>query len=109
MHNKNIAYRISLYIHFHPDEVLDIKTLAEKYGISKYMLERLFRNVFGQTVHQYIVMVRLDKAYRLLTETDLPIKQIVSMVGYRSVPTFARHFKARYHKTPGNVRGNCQL
>ena len=50
----------------------------------------------GMPYIDYLTQVRMEKACQLLTETDMPIKEIVWQVGYIDDSSFRKKFKARY-------------
>ncbi len=54
----------------------------------------------------YLTEIRTTEAHRLLTESELQIKEIAFAVGYKHVATFNRAFRDRYNCTPGSVRSN---
>ena len=47
---------------------------------------------------------RLEKAYNLLKNTDLPVTQISFDVGFSNVSYFIRSFKEKYKVTPKELR-----
>lgn len=102
--DMHTARQTADYILQHLDKPLDIPSLTAISGRSKYSLERIFKKTFNQTVHQFILTKRLEAAYRLLTTTDLPIKQLAAMTGFRSITTFTMQFRKKYDVTPGALR-----
>ena len=51
-------------------------------GCSASLLQRLFRKTLGRTVVQEIQRVRMEKAKKLLRDTDTPIGEIAQLCGY---------------------------
>jgi len=56
------------------------------------------------TVTDHIEKLRMDKAIRLLIETDYNITKISAQIGYSSDNYFIRKFKQLYHITPNEYR-----
>jgi AraC family transcriptional regulator len=83
---------------------IDLNAVAREVGMAAHHLHRVFRAVEGATLHQRIVQFRLEKAKRLLQETEIPISRICKRVGYSSVPSFTRLFRSRFGKPPSAFR-----
>lgn len=90
------------------ERVADPPTLAELarlVGLPVKRLDRLFREVFGTTPFGWVRDYRLTLAHRLLTEENLPIKQVAHRLGYANVHNFTHAFTARFGVSPGALRG----
>lgn len=83
---------------------LTLAELAQVACLSPNHLMRTFKQLFGQTPHQYIVTRRLTSAQRLLTETDYPITDICFAVGFESLGTFSWSFRRRFGLAPTEYR-----
>ena len=57
------------------------------------------------TCHDYLLNLRLDLAKVMLTNTELPINEISSRVGYPDANYFAKLFKNVTGRTPSQYRG----
>ena len=69
-----------------------------------YHFMRFFKKYTGKTCIQFIKNYRLEKAYNLLKNTDLPVTQISFDVGFSNVSYFIRSFKEKYKVTPKELR-----
>lgn len=67
-------------------------------------MSRLIRKNTGHTYKELVQRRRFRKAVELLVETDLPVNDIVSAVGYENSSYFYRKFKERYRITPNEYR-----
>ncbi|MDR2755034.1 MAG: XylR family transcriptional regulator [Planctomycetaceae bacterium] len=92
------------YIHTQPLNTLTIHKLAEHLAISRRTLELKFRRVLGKTVLQEIHKVRLDRAKRLLQETEMSIPEIAEDVGFATGSYFIQIFKNELGVTPSKYR-----
>ena len=91
------------YIREHCDTV-SVAFLAQRYGYSEAYFSRLVRNRCGMGARQMIISARLDRAQELLRNTDLPVRDIASMVGYTSYSHFNRMFRKAHHMSPAAYR-----
>ncbi len=78
----------------------DIAWLAKKLGISRTHFTMLFTESVGLSPHAYLTDVRLSRAAKLLTGSDLSVGEIASAVGYKSVERFSAAFSSRYSISP---------
>jgi two-component system, response regulator YesN len=78
---------------------LTVRTLSKAIGRQPAYLGRVFRQVVGSTVRDYLTGVRLNRAAQLIRE-GVKIEAVALSVGYRSKKNFYRQFKRRYGTTP---------
>ncbi len=71
-----------------------------------YYISRLMKRYSPYTFTQYVQRRRLVQAVYLLTETDIPIEDIITDVGYENSSHFYRLFKQTYHMSPREYRKN---
>ena len=83
---------------------INITTLANICHYNEYHFMRFFKKYTGKTCIQFIKNYRLEKAYNLLKNTDLPVTQISFDVGFSNVSYFIRSFKEKYKVTPKELR-----
>ena len=74
-------------------------------GLNKNKLNDLFMKQASMTCHDYLLTLRIDLAKSMLTNTELPINEIASRVGYPDAGYFAKIFKHVTGKTPSLYRG----
>lgn len=89
-----------------PEEYESIVSLARKIGINDFKLKKGFRQLYGCSVFDYLVQVKMEKAKILLEETTLPIADIAYMTGYSDPPNFTAAFKRIYGIKPMDLRKN---
>lgn len=77
-----------------------VRELARELGTNTQKLQYGFKEIFGQTVNQYMQTRRLDEAIILLRNTDLSITQISDRVGIKSKSYLTKIFKIKYGITP---------
>lgn len=86
------------------DSNLNMNALAEHLSISTVTLSIEFKEFIGMSPSDYLTLLRIEKAKKLLRESTLSIKEICSAVGYYDVPNFTRRFKKYTAQTPVQFR-----
>ena len=82
----------------------DYELLAREVGVSAGTLRRRFKAATGSPIHAFVVRERVARARTLLAETDRPLKDIASSLGYANVYFFARQFRQVAGVAPGVFR-----
>lgn len=81
-----------------------VDSLAQAIGMSRSRFAERFRELVGTGPMNYVADWRLQRALRLLSETDLTIKAIAAQIGYQSAGAFARAFKEKFESSPAEYR-----
>lgn len=97
---------MTAYLNDHYREDITLDDLAEKFYISRSYLTRIFKETTGITVVQYLTVVRIRQAARLLRETDSPITEIADLCGFGNVTYFEKVFNRIRGMTPRQYRKN---
>ena len=74
-------------------------------GISASYLSRIFIETYGVKFTQWLNDLRIEKAKRLLLESDHLIRDISQEVGFLSIQNFMRVFKQKTGVKPSEYRG----
>lgn len=83
---------------------ISLVTVADQFGISIYMVSRLFKNQTGAGFKEYITAKRLELASQMLADTKEPVSAIALKVGFENPTYFASLFRARYGVAPSKYR-----
>lgn len=83
---------------------ITIKSLAKQFGINPTTLKTVFKDVYGSSLASHMKTHRMEKAALLLAQTDLPVSEIASRVGYESQSRFAQAFYECYKAKPLQYR-----
>lgn len=86
----------------HYAEPVLLADYAQSLGYSVQHLNRLFRQTYGVTMHQYLDEVRFAKAQQLL-RLDMTVQDIATALGMES-NYFIRAFKRIHGMTPGQYK-----
>lgn len=82
--------------------------VARHVGVSRHVLERKFRHLVGRSVHAEIRQVQIARIKQLLTETDMPLKNIADLVGIPHTEYVNVMFSRHVGMTPGMFRREHQ-
>ncbi len=97
--------RAKEYIEQHfEDPMIGLYSISEQLGISNTYLSTAFKKQYGLGVAQYINYLRVEKAKKMMVNTEYSIKEIAFRVGFTSDMTFIRVFKQFEHITPGKYK-----
>lgn len=100
-----IAYQIRRYIdENYENEDTSLSDIAQEFSVSESYICIVFKKVFDDTVNQYMIEKRINKAKEYLKNTNKKIKEISELVGYRDSNYFIRIFKKTTGMTPADYR-----
>lgn len=97
------------YCEDHYAEPLTLGEVAEQVHLSKYYISRLFNQKLKLSFSDYLNMLRVRRATRLLEKTDKKIADISEDVGFGSIRSFNRAFLGIMKMTPIAFRQQCQV
>jgi AraC family transcriptional regulator of adaptative response/methylated-DNA-[protein]-cysteine methyltransferase len=81
-----------------------VEALAASLGVGARHLTRLFDKHLGASPGQLARTARLQRAKRLLDDTKLPMTEIASLAGFRSLRRFNAVFAEVYKRAPTEIR-----
>ncbi|MBE7047458.1 MAG: helix-turn-helix domain-containing protein [Ruminococcaceae bacterium] len=96
------------YIENHYNENLNLQDVSKTLNVDKAHFCRLFKKATDTSFVQYLNFVRIQKAEKLLTETELSISEISHRVGFSSPTYFAETFRMIMNCTPRFYKKNKQ-
>ncbi|MFO7853881.1 MAG: GlxA family transcriptional regulator [Paracoccaceae bacterium] len=97
--------RVISLMHENIEEPVSAAQLAADVGMSTRQLERLFRRYLDRSPKRYYLELRLEKARRLLLQTDMSVINVALACGFTSPSHFSKCYRAHYRRTPYRERG----
>ncbi|MCU0619701.1 MAG: AraC family transcriptional regulator [Gemmatimonadaceae bacterium] len=91
-------------LHADPAQPWTLASLAQAVGCSRSALAERFRAAMGEPPLAYLRRVRLQRAMRLLTDSDRTLEQVAAAVGYGDAFGFSKAFKRAIGESPGEFR-----
>ncbi len=85
-------------------ERITIEELSRQYLMNPTTLKAAFKQVYGTSIAAHMKQHRMERAAKLLRETNMSVAEIAQAVGYDSQSKFAAAFKACYRVLPREYR-----
>lgn len=104
----DIIGRVQSYIQQFLHEDLSLNRLAELVYLSPPYFSKMYKQVTGKGLLDYINETRINKAKLLLKTTDKKIQDIAAEVGLESAPYFTRLFRKKTGVTPQDYRDSIK-
>jgi AraC-like DNA-binding protein len=86
------------------DQPLRLADAAREACISPYHYHRLFARTFGETPHEFLTRLRIDRAKQLLVREQLPVTEVCLAVGYESLGSFSSRFRSLVGYSPSEFQ-----
>ncbi|MBU2985182.1 AraC family transcriptional regulator [Saccharophagus degradans] len=102
---KKRIERVIQYIEANLDNKISLAEVANVSHFSAYHFHRIFTAIVGETVNDYIVRRRLERAVNLLIfKTELSVTQVALDTGFSSSANFSKAVKLHFGFTPSEIR-----
>jgi AraC family transcriptional regulator of arabinose operon len=95
-------------IALHSDESLSVASLSQKIGLERSYFYRLFKKKTGQSIEEYLLSTRLEKAKKALLESGERIQDIALHSGWSSYLSFLSYFQKKTGLSPREFRSRYQ-
>lgn len=96
----NIIKTAKDYIDSHFDKDISLDDVSRVVNISPYYFSKIFKEESGLNFIEYLTNIRIDKAKKLLENSNLSVKEICVSCGYSDPNYFSRSFKKNVGVTP---------
>lgn len=105
-YSNHIVKATQEYLENHYAEDITLEDIAEQVNISPQYFSKLIKKTTGFNFIDWLSMLRVKKAKELLTNSNLTVKEVCFMVGYKDPNYFSRIFKKRIGITPSEYVKN---
>ena len=96
--------RVAGFLADHYREAHSLDELSSLFFTNKYYLTRIFKQVTGFTICEYLHIQRIQKAQEFLRTSLLPITEIALLVGFENVSYFEKIFSRYCTQSPRDYR-----
>ena len=83
---------------------IQVEEVAKYAGMSVSALESKFKKLTNDSIYNYLIRLRMEKAKKLLTETNYAVTEIAQRCGYENLFYFCNSFKKYVGMTPTKYR-----
>jgi len=99
-----VIAKVKAYINMHLSSDFSLEDAALNAGVTSFYLSKLFREETNETFVNYVTELKMEKAARLLRESDMSIKEISAATGYNDQNYFSKIFKNKFELSPSEYR-----
>ena len=99
IHVSPLVQQVSSYLDAHIDEAISLDAVAQAAFLSKYYLERKFKEETGASIYQMLLQKRMIRARNLMRE-GFPLMQVAMHCGFADYSGFYKAFRSAYGVSP---------
>jgi AraC-like DNA-binding protein len=82
----------------------NIRDIARTVGLNETVLTHGFKAIYGETIFDFSVRCRMQRALTLLRERRITVAEVAPAVGYHHATSFATAFRRHFGLRPKDVR-----
>ena len=95
---------IRKFMQEHYGEELTLSALADRFHYNVAYLSDMFRRTTGSTFSECLLAIRMERASKLLLDTEMKIVRVSELTGFSSPAYFSNVFKSYYGVGPNEYR-----
>lgn len=103
-YTPSLAQRVKAYLEARYSEKVAISEVADHFGVHPNHLSRCFNREYQCSPKQFLTELKLEKARQMLTETDMPVTLVASLLNFEDQHAFSRSFRKHYGFPPSACR-----
>ncbi|KGX93725.1 AraC family transcriptional regulator [Pontibacillus halophilus JSM 076056 = DSM 19796] len=96
--------QIKNYVIDHAHQDLSLERISKEVALSPIYISKLFKEKLGVNYITFLTDCRLEKAKKLMRDSEKSMKEISIEVGYHDPNYFSKVFKKSYHMSPTEYR-----
>ncbi|MEH7379080.1 response regulator [Bacillus sp. JJ1533] len=101
---KTGIHLIEEYVRQNYQNEINLQEIADRFFFSREYISRKFKQEFDDTITDYVMKIRMEKAKELLENPNLKIYEVANLVGYQNEKYFSRLFKKLVGVRPNDYR-----
>lgn len=105
---NHLAVEIKDYIESHLEGNVRVSEICAHLGYSKTYLSRVFHEMSGETMANYITLRKIDRAKTLVREQKMNFSEIAEVLGFNNPQYFSRVFKRVTGMSPSEFRESLE-
>lgn len=83
---------------------LSLRSLAKQFTLNEFKLKKGFKELYHQSVFNYIHTLRMQHAKMLLQQDNRMVNEVADLVGYSSIHNFSNAFYKKFGYRPGMLK-----
>lgn len=99
-----LVVKVSNYVQQHLSEPIKTEDIAKTLFMGRSRLSTNFKNETGMNLSEYITLIKIDEAKRLLRYSNKSFSSIASYLGFSSQSHFSKVFKEATETSPFDYR-----
>jgi two-component system response regulator YesN len=107
--NEQIENKISRHVLETVDEKVSIEGISRSLYMNRKYLSEVFRQKTGELLIEYITRIKMERASRLLEQSNLKTYEVALLMGFKDTEYFSRIFKKYVGISPSEYRDNAGL
>src|SRR5690348_11793691 len=107
IYERIVSAKVFMDNNFH--ESLDLEQISQQAFLSRFHFHRLFTRIYRKTPHQYLTLLRLQHAKKLLEKEGISITEVCNSVGFESLGSFSTLFRKENGYAPQYYRNLAYL
>lgn len=84
--------KIMVFLEDHLSESHTLQSISSRFGVSERTLSRFFQSTLNVSFLQYLKLLRMAKAFRLINGNEHSLADIAFLCGYQSLSSFSNTF-----------------
>ena len=102
--HRSIVEKTLEHIHANYRGRISVPALAKSVGMSSKYFGVIFKKITGNTVNEYVTLLRMQRAEELLLKTSMSLSEIANEIGVADEYYIVKLFKKYKGITPGRFR-----
>jgi AraC family transcriptional regulator len=107
--DRKTVDRVTEFVDAGLSGTLTLDQLGRVAALSPFHFAHAFKATTGVSPHQFVVARRMHRAVLLLAETNLPVSEVATAIGFSNVSHFRRLFRREVGVQPGELRENRKI
>lgn len=104
LEGENEIDKVVLHIHANYEQKITLNSLTELFHINRTTLSEEFAKVTGMSVIDYLIKLRIKIASILLSETAIPVSEVLYRTGFNDSTHFGKMFRKHTGFSPSQYR-----
>lgn len=103
---NHVVQLVHQYVEANMTRYFSLSEIADHVSLNRTYLSRLYKQLTGEGVYEYVNRVKLAEAKEKLRQTNMKVQDIAAALGYLSAMSFIRFFKTQTGVSPQEYRNH---